>query len=537
VPIGFPVSNTQVYVLDDQMMQVPVGVVGELYTAGAGLAAAYLNDPTLTAEKFVPHPYSHEAGARLYRTGDRVRYREDGSVEFLGRIDHQVKLRGFRIELGEIEIAIKEHPAVQDAVVTLSKSENGDRYLVGYVVADPQHPEFRNGAITSELKGLLKKTLPDYMIPAYFVALEKLPLMTSGKIDHRALPPLDGTRPELEEAHIAPRDVLERRLVHVFEKVLGVQSIGIRDNFFDLGGHSLLAVRLVAEIEKEFGQRLPLVSFFEGANVEYLASLLRQDVQSREWPTLIEIQGGGESVPLFCVSMPNVNALGYLTLARYLGRNQPVFGLQAQYPEDLEGEHSQEAVDQMATEYLKELRAVRPKGPYQFVGLCRGAHIAYEMARRLEQEGEQVALVGILDTWVVENTYNVFFYLEHYAKRFLTLTRLGFKYQLQFIRKKARGALTTIGRSEAKRKRNPIHEVYFPGPGFEPRTYKGRIAVFRARKQPRQRIRDVSLGWGKLALGGVDVYFIPGGHTSVLKEPFVEGLATELKKCLLANGE
>ena len=538
VPIGFPVSNTQVYILDNHMQQVPVGVIGELYTGGAGLAAAYLNDPALTAEKFVPHPLSNEPGARLYRTGDRARYRGDGSIEFFGRIDDQVKLRGFRIELGEIECAIKEHPGVQDAVVMTGQSASGERYLVGYVVANPGRPEFQNGAMTSELKALLKKKLPDYMVPAYFVALEKLPLMPNGKIDRRALPAPDGTRPELEEAHIAPRDDLERRLAQVFEKLLGVQSVGIRDNFFDLGGHSLLAVRLVSEIEKEVGQRLPLVSFFQGANIEYLASLLRQDVSSLEWPTFVEIQKGGSGVPLFCVSMPKVNALGYRTLARYLGQDQTVFGLQTQYPEDLDGdEYSQDAVDRIASEYLEALRAVRPKGPYQFVGICRGAHIAYEMARRLEQEGEKVALLGILDTWVVENTYSIFFYLEHYAGRLVWLRRLDFRNQISFIRKKARGALSrisTMGRSEGpRRRRNPLHEIYFPGPDFVPRTYKGRISVFRAHEQPRQRIRDLYLGWGKLALGGVDVHFIPGRHTSVLKEPHVEGLANELKKCLL----
>ena len=545
VPIGFPISNTQVYILDDELAPVPIGVVGELYTGGTGLALGYLNDPALTAEKFIPHPFSKQPGARLYRTGDLARYRADGRIEFLGRMDHQVKLRGYRIELGEIETAIKEHSAVKNAVVMLRQSDHGDKQLVAYIVANSNHPEFHNKVMASELKALLKKTLPDYMVPAYFVLLEKLPLMESGKIDLRALPPPNGMRPDLEDTHVAPRDDLERRLVFVFEKVLGVQSVGIRDNFFDLGGHSMLAVPLVSEIEKEFGQRIPLVSFFQGANVEFLASLLRQDVRSLSWPTVVEIQKGGQGVPLFCVSNPNVNALGYRTLARYLDPNQPVFGLQSQYPEDLDGEYSQEAVDQMATEYLEALRSVRPTGPYQFIGLCRGAHIAYEMSRRLQQEGEQVALLGILDTWVAENTYNIFFYLDHYARRLAWLTQLGFKNQLTFIRKKARGVLVTFGgkistrerEDGTKRKRNPLHEVYFPGPDFIPRTYNGRIAVFRARQQPRQRIRDASLGWGKLALGGADVHFISGGHTSVLKEPYVQTLATELKKCLLSHGE
>jgi aspartate racemase len=537
VPIGLPVANTDVYILDKELQLVPRGVVGELCVGGDGLASGYLNDPALTAEKFVPHPFSESPGARLYRTGDRVRYRQDHSIEFLGRIDQQIKLRGYRIELSEIEATLREHPGVQDAAVLARHSAQGNECLVGYVVADVNHPEFNSNSNANQLKEHLKKKLPDYMMPGYFVFLEKLPLTSNGKVDRRALP-LPNGRPEPGETHLAPRDDLERRLARIWEKLLGVEGVGIRDNFFELGGHSLLAVRLVSEIEKEVGQRPPLVSFFQGANVESLARLLREDVSSLSWPTLVEIQPGGSNPPLFCVSMPNVNALGYRSLARHLGSEQPVLGLQSQHREDLQGEYSQTVVDRIATEYLEALRAVRPIGPYQFVGLCRGAHIAYEMARRLEQEGQHVAFLGILDTWVGENTYNHFWYVEQYWIRLVCLARIGMRGKLSFIKKKTRDALTNLGNrisgaDSAKPKRNPLHELYFPGPDFVPRTYGGRIAVFPVREQPRNRIRDPQLGWGRLARGGVDVHIIPGGHASLLKEPHVQGLAAELKKHLL----
>jgi thioesterase domain-containing protein/acyl carrier protein len=364
-----------------------------------------------------------------------------------------------------------------------------------------------------------------------------LPLTPSGKIDRRALPARSGTRPDLEEARIAPRDDLEKRLAHIWERVLGLQSVGIRDSFFDLGGHSLLAVRLVWEIEKELGQRLPLVSFFHDSTIEYLAGLLRQDVRSISWPTLVKIQADGPKAPLFCVSMPNVNALGYRSLARYLGPDQPVFGLQAQYPEDLEGEHSQAAVDSIATEYLEALRAVQPTGPYQFVGLCRGAHIAFEMARRLELEGHKIAFLGIIDTWVMENTYNYFWHVEYYARRLGWLTLRGLKKQLSFVKKKGGPVDKTADRlpiitAESAGPNQKLVKVYFPGPDYVPTRYGGRIVLFRARRQPHNRIRDLHLGWSKLARGGVDVHFIPGDHGSVLKEPHVQGLAAELKKYL-----
>lgn len=539
VPIGFPVSNTKVYILDDELEPVPIGVVGELYAGGAGLAVGYLNDSPLTAQRFVPDPLSGSVGARLYRTGDLARYRADGSIEFVGRMDHQVKLRGHRIELGEIETAIKKHPSVQDAVVMLQQSPPENKYLVGYVVNGSSQTESKTDSLASELKALLKKTLPDYTVPAYFVFLEKFPLTSSGKIDRRALLHAGGTSPQLEETHIAPRDDLEKQLATIWERLLGVQSVGIRDDFFHLGGHSLLAVRLVSEIQKVTGKRLPLVSFFQGANIEYLASLLRQDVRSLSWPTMVQIQTGGPNPPLFCVSMPNVNALGYRSLARYLGNDQPVFGLQAQFPEDLEGEHSQAAVTRIATDYLDALRALHPTGPYQLIGLCRGAHIAYEMACRLEREGHEIPLLGIIDTWVMENTYNYFWRFKYNASGIIVRMLRGIKKEFGIVNKKPQeGAsnngdkTSTLVPSDYAERKQKTFKVYFPGPDYVAPSFHGRIAVFRTQRQPRSRIRDAHLGWDKLAKGGVDIHIIPGDHDSVLKEPNVQGLAEALRKCL-----
>jgi aspartate racemase len=278
------------------------------------------------------------------------------------------------------------------------------------------------------------------------------------------------------------------------------------------------------------------VSLFQSATIEHLANILRQEAGSISWPTFIEIQAGDRVPPLFCVSTPNVNALGYRSLARYLDPEQPVYGLQAQYPEDLDGEHSQKAVDDLATDYLEALRAVQPKGPYQFVGMCRGAHIAYEMARRLEAKGEKVAFVGILDTWVIENTYNWFLYVRYYYRRFKSLLRLSTTEKIQLLKRKLAGAsspqsLANLASSSLQH-RNPLH-IYFPGPEFVPRTYDGKLTVFRVRRQPLDRIRDKELGWGKLAAGGVDVHYVSGTHgTPVLSEPHVQVLAEEMKKYL-----
>ncbi len=539
--IGRPIANTEVYLLDHFSQPLPVGVPGELHLGGAGLARGYLNQASLTAEKFVPNPFSRNPGARLYKTGDLARYQADGTVQFLGRMDHQVKLRGYRIELGEIEATLRDHLAVQDAVVMVRDSAEGNKTLVGYVVVDSNDSALHDDKLATELKSFLKKKLPDYMVPTYFVELEQLPLTPNGKIDRKALPE---PRPRLSDASIVsrPRNEIEFALTLIWERVLDVRPIGLEDNFFELGGHSLLAVRLMAEIEKEFGQKIPLVSLFQSATIEGLAGILQQGVVSISWPTVVELQRGGSKPPLFCVSHPGVNALGYRSLARYLEPDQPVYGLQAQYPEDLQGEHSNKAVDELATEYLEAIRAVQPHGPYQLAGMCRGAHIAFEMARRLESQGEKIALIGIFDTWVIENTYNRFLLLsEYYFRRFTSWTRLSFRDQLGFIKRKARtpngNAADTApvppGNSGANQK-NPF-EVYFPGPDFEPKTYPGRITVFRTKRQPLNRIRDPQLGWGKLAGGLLDIHIVRGRHGDVLREPNVQSLAEELKKCLLES--
>jgi acyl transferase domain-containing protein/thioesterase domain-containing protein/acyl carrier protein len=349
------------------------------------------------------------------------------------------------------------------------------------------------------------------------------------------------TRPSLGTAYVEATKEVEQTIVQLWQQLLGVEQVGIYDDFFELGGHSLLGVQLMSAIEKEFGQRIPIVSLFQHSTVEALAQLLQKDVGSLSWPTLVEIQPSGSRPPLFCVSTPNVNALGYRALAGLLGQDQPVYGLQAQYPEDLDGEHSPAAVEELATDYLKAMRAVKPEGPYQLIGMCRGAHIAYEMARRLEAEGQKIALLGILDTWVIENTYNRLVYVEYYIRRIRSLLRLGRKEKMEFIKRKItratnkdRGAQPASGSGNGNR--NPMR-VYFPGSGFVPKTFNGHVSVFRVPRQPLNRIRDTTLGWSLLTTGGVDVHIVPGNHGTVLEEANVAGLAEELKKYLMRQSD
>jgi acyl-coenzyme A synthetase/AMP-(fatty) acid ligase/acyl carrier protein len=276
VPIGNPIANTRAYILDRHSNPVPIGVPGELHIGGEGLARGYLNRPELTAERFIPDPYSGESGSRLYRSGDLTRYLPDGNIEFLGRIDHQVKIRGFRIELGEIETVLDQHPAVRDAVVSAREGTPGDEQLVAYVV-----PGSQPRGLLTELRGYLQKKLPEYMVPSAFVVLEALPLTPNGKVDRKALPAPDPSGFRAENSYAEPRTPVEEQLVEIWEEVLGLERVGIHDNFFELGGHSLLATRVVSRVRKVFQVELPLLSLFEEPTVAGLAERIKVMQQSR----------------------------------------------------------------------------------------------------------------------------------------------------------------------------------------------------------------------------------------------------------------
>jgi acyl carrier protein len=270
-PIGRPIANAEIYILDLSLNPMPIGVAGEIYIGGMGVARGYLNRPEITAEKFIPHPFSDEPGARLYKTGDRGRYLADGNIEFLGRLDDQVKIRGYRVELGEIETVLGQHSSIREAVVLAREDSPGDRRLVGYVVAAGGC-----GPSVNELRSFLQQKLPEYMVPSVFVFLESLPLTANGKLDRKALPAPDQSRPELEESFVAPRTAVEETLASIWAAVLKLDKIGIHDNFFELGGHSLLATQLISRIRDTFKLDLPLRSLFEAPTIYGLAQRLQE---------------------------------------------------------------------------------------------------------------------------------------------------------------------------------------------------------------------------------------------------------------------
>jgi acyl carrier protein len=274
VPLGNPVPNNRLYLLDSNQQPVPIGIPGELCVGGIQVARGYLNRPELTAEKFMPDPFSAVAGARLYRTGDLARYLPGGAIEYLGRTDHQVKIRGFRIELGEIETALEEHDSVGQAVVMAREDLPGDKRLVAYIV-----PEIEQTPSAGELRQYLKEKLPEYMVPNAFVTLEKFPLTPNGKIDRRALPVPEADR-QTEAGYIAPRNEVEEIIAGIWQELLNVKNIGVNDSFFEVGGHSLLAIRAVSQLNKAFQIAIPLRSFFESSTIAGLSQIIEKSKNS-----------------------------------------------------------------------------------------------------------------------------------------------------------------------------------------------------------------------------------------------------------------
>jgi len=542
-PIGRPIANTQVYLLDAQMQPVPAGVPGELYISGTGLARGYLNRPELTAEKFVPNPFSHKPGARLYKTGDLVRYLPNGNIEFLGRIDDQVKIRGFRIELGEIEAVLSQHPAVQESVVLAREDVPGNKRLVAYVLVN-QKP----APSMQELQHFLKEKLPEYMVPSAFVRLETLPLTPNGKVDRRALPAPDTTRPDLQEAFVAPRDTLELQLAHIWESILDVHPIGVTDNFFDLGGHSLLAVRLMSKIQQEFGQNLPLATLFQATTIEQLAITLRQPSGSRHWSPLVKIQPNGSKRPFFCLPGTGGNVLYLYHLARHLGLDQPFYGLQAR---GLDGEQMPHTrVEDMAAYYIEALQAVQPHGPYLLGGHSFGSYVAFEMAQQLQKQGQEVALLAILDTQapipdnkLVEIDRDDAGYLADIAIAIERLfgKNLSVSYddlqllepdeQLNYLLERLKMVNFFPPEARIPQIRGFLQvfkanaQVHYVPKG----VYPTRITIFRASEEFSD---DPAMGWDKFSSESVETHDVPGNHITMVAEPHVQVLAEQLRACL-----
>jgi amino acid adenylation domain-containing protein len=545
VPIGRPIDNTQMYVLDAYQNLAPTGATGELYIGGAGVARGYLRREE-SMQRFVPNPF--RPSERMYRTGDVARWLPDGTLECLGRVDNQVKIRGFRIEPGEIETVLGRHEAVGQCVVIGREDTRGDLRLVAYIESQAE-----SAPAAGELRAHLKKELPEYMVPTAFVRMDKLPLTPNGKIDRKALPAPEELVTEIPEDVAPPLDLLEQTLARAWAKVLNVKQVGIRDDFFELGGHSLAAVRLLLEIQSATGRALPLATLFQASTVEALANVLRKDGWTPSWSSLVPIQPLGSKRPLFLAHGAEGNVLLYRQLIQHLGPDQPVYGLQSR---GLNGDgHFDATIRDIAAHYVKEIVAVQPDGPYAIGGYCLGGTIAYEMAQQLTASGKYVGCVVMLDTYnnsVISRSravlqtplrllQNAWFHYANAAslcakdrEKFLsekwdiTITRAGIRLQA------ALHALRRLGKQKTQHQYPHLILKRINDQAameYEPAPYRGRVAVIRS-KGSFIGFGSPSLGWEELVGGGLEIHELPIYAKGMLIEPFCRSLAQVLNQIL-----
>jgi amino acid adenylation domain-containing protein len=580
VPVGYPFDDTEILLLDSNGK--PTDILGEIAIRSPHIALGYWGKNELTTKAFLPDPEGSDR--RIYRTGDWGRLRADGSLEFLGRKDFQVKIRGFRIELSEIEAILNQHPDVKESVVVARENNFGEKYLIAYIVPSSiqnlKPPRMERSEeqrkIQNPIRSFLAQKLPDYMIPSDFIFLEKLPLTPNGKIDRRALPEIDRSIQETKNSFVQPRNELELKLNQIWQKVLGIESIGIYDDFFALGGNSLLLVRLLAEIEKIFDSSITLKALFGFSTIAELANILSQEktenltqildyspdenlpqlsaneqrwllastitkkrVLSKSSLIMLEQEGDKNSQPLFFVS-----PLG--ELSKSFDEAQTLYNLTVW----TKVEHPDTFIQALAAHYVQEILAIQPSGPYFLGGYCFGGWVALEIAQQLQALGKEVGLLSLIQTPSSDPIYTRYqSLLLRYGYRFVLrligcLPALQSKQKLTFLWQKIQklwSAKTNYTQTKNHKEENNIQpqignhsemeilqSLRQARKNYIPKPYSGKVALFFAREGELHSFLFPKGGLGKILTGQVSTDLIPGNHTSILKAPNVRILTEKL---------
>ncbi|MHB9130234.1 MAG: AMP-binding protein [Armatimonadota bacterium] len=533
MPVGYPMMGMEVRILGPDGDELPPGEIGEIVVTTRYLAPGYWRNPEATARSFRFDPA--DPGVRHYYSGDLGSLQPDGCLTCHGRKDFQVKIRGFRVETAEVELALQACPTVKEAVVLAFDDGRGDKALAAYLV-----PRGDDQPSTVAMQQYLRERLPDYMIPAAIGWLAEMPQTPTGKIDRLALPaPVFGSA---QDAYAPPCSPLEEALARIWTRVLGVERVGRHDDFFALGGHSLLAPQLFALIEEQLGQRLPLATLFQASTVADLAALLQQQGWTPPWSSLTPIQPHGSLRPFFCVHPAGGNILMYRELARLLGPDQPFYGLQENRADASVA--ALESIEEMATYYLRQLRALQPEGPYLLGGYSFGGVVAFEMARQLREAGQQVPLLALFDTTcptfhppkAAKNKKRLLHTIRHIGLLPFVYSRpasLVRYFERKFIRALYHWCLRT-GRRFPPRLRTVGRSVFYriTSKRYRPLRYPANLTLFRVTGSLARPTIEGDLGWGTVVEGAIEIHTIPGHHDDLLKPGQIEVLAEKLHACL-----
>lgn len=539
IAIGHPMANTQLYIVDEYDRLVSPGKTGELCIAGDGVAKGYWKRDDLTQEKFVRNPLQNDLGPTLYRTGDLARLLPSGDVHCLGRIDHQVKIRGQRIELEEIEQALDSLDGIQSSVVLL----NEDQLIATVIPSDLGHPSANQ---VNRWKEALKDQLPAHMIPNQFISVKEFPTTLSGKIDRKVL--LNNLPVKDEKLGFSePITESEKIIAGIWEECLKIEKIDVHNDFFELGGHSIVGVQVMAKLEKQTGNRLPLVALLKHPTVRKLAAYM--DSEYIVWDSLVPLKPEGSKPALYVVHGANHNVLMFNALAQYLDKEQPIYGLQSRGLSGVDEPH--DSIDQMAADYIAEILQSNPNGPYALGGFSYGGIVAFEMARQLRAQGKEVTIVAQFDTYV----YPAYYYTNPIKKKiFSNLFQMGkivylsfnmFASRKHFIRRKELLKIQISGLFlKLKHGKEKQYEMQFNVPyKMEQNHQKATnaytitpqdfvIDLFRAMEEINFVHDHDLLGWKNMALRGIRKHMVPGNHVDMFEEPNVQTLAKSLQNVL-----
>ena len=543
ITIGWPIANTQVYILDENGRPVSGDKTGEICIAGEGVARGYLNRPELNAERFIADPFAEARGAKMYRTGDLGAWLPNGQIQCFGRIDLQIKIRGFRIEPEEIETLLMKHAAVKDAVVT-----GKDDQLIAYIItkgpsaADPEI----SSPFTREIKQWLRSRLPEYMLPEQLVILEQFPLTANGKVDRKALP----DPPHMGTGHkgpMPPQTAMERLVAQTWSTCLRQPEVGPDDDYFEMGGNSVTALRIMAYLEKETGKRFPLSILFKAPTIKKLAALFDADPPPASWVPLVEIKAGTNRAPLYLVQGYDMNVLGFNNIAAYMNPDRTIYGFQAKGLNGIDAPH--DTIESMAADYVEAMLKGNPHGPYCLAGYSYGGIVAFEMAKQLTVRGKQIGMLAVIDTHItdwrkkegwgarmIRKALRQFPKLKFVVRNAKNYPRATLRYQYDFFAGKVSAFLAFIRRPAAIRKMTPeewVDEKYAEAyRKYRPTPYEGCIDLFKV-KTRLYFLDDMEfMGWRSFVYKDIAIHEIPGDHKTFLSPPCVKEFADILQKTM-----